>query len=135
MLERYHLEEGDTVHLIETEEGILITPFDPSFEEAMEIYEDGAKRYHSDQIQAHGGSTGLRTEASWSPLWSDLATAFATIPTPIWPPLRQRTEAHSPAYRRFWPGALGAAQVSPEPPEIHRHRRTWTRRRAHPGRG
>lgn len=54
MLERYHLAEGGTVHLIETEEGILITPFDPSFEEAMEIYADGAKRYHSDQIQAHG---------------------------------------------------------------------------------
>ena len=47
MLERYQLAEGDTVHLVETEEGILITPFDPTFEEAMEIYEEGAKRYRN----------------------------------------------------------------------------------------
>ena len=47
MLERYHLGEGDTVHLVETEEGILITPFDPDFEAAMEIYAEGAKRYRN----------------------------------------------------------------------------------------
>jgi hypothetical protein len=47
MLERYQLAEGDTVHLVETEEGILITPFDPTFDEAMEIYAEGAKRYRN----------------------------------------------------------------------------------------
>ena len=47
LLERYHLAEGDTVHLVETEEGILITPFDPDFQEAMEIYAEGAKRYRN----------------------------------------------------------------------------------------
>ena len=47
MLERYHLHEGDAVHLIELEDGILITPFDPDFEEALEIYEEGAKRYRN----------------------------------------------------------------------------------------
>ncbi len=47
MLERYHLGEGDTVHLIETEEGILITPFDPDVDKAMEIYAEGAKRYRN----------------------------------------------------------------------------------------
>lgn len=47
MLERYHLSEGDTVHLVETEEGILITPFDPAFDEAMAIYAEGAKRYRN----------------------------------------------------------------------------------------
>ena len=47
LLERYHLAEGDTVHLIETDEGILITPFDPAFQEAMEIYTEGAKRYRN----------------------------------------------------------------------------------------
>lgn len=45
--ERARLSEGDTVHLVETEEGILITPFDPDFEEAMEIYAEGAKRYRN----------------------------------------------------------------------------------------
>ncbi len=47
MLERYHLSEGDPVHLVELEDGILITPFDPDFEEALEIYEEGAKRYRN----------------------------------------------------------------------------------------
>lgn len=47
MLERYHLAEGDAVHLVETDEGILITPFDPAFEEAMAIYAEGAKRYRN----------------------------------------------------------------------------------------
>lgn len=47
MLERYHLQEGDAVHLIELEDGILITPFDPDFEEALGIYEEGAKRYRN----------------------------------------------------------------------------------------
>jgi putative addiction module antidote len=47
MLERYHLGEGDTIHLVETEEGILITPFDPDFEEAMAIYAEGAKKYRN----------------------------------------------------------------------------------------
>jgi len=47
MLERYRLAEGDTIHLVETDEGILITPFDPEFAEAMEIYAEGAKRYRN----------------------------------------------------------------------------------------
>ena len=47
MLERLRLAEGDRVHLVETEEGILITPFDPDFAEAMEIYAEGAKRYRN----------------------------------------------------------------------------------------
>jgi len=47
MLERYRLSEGDRVHLIETDEGILITPFDPAFAEAMAIYEEGAKKYRN----------------------------------------------------------------------------------------
>ena len=42
-----HLGEGDTIHLIETEEGILITPFDPDFEEAMALYAEGAKKYRN----------------------------------------------------------------------------------------
>lgn len=47
MLDRYRLAEGDRVHLVETEEGILITPFDPEFAEAMTIYAEGAKRYRN----------------------------------------------------------------------------------------
>jgi putative addiction module antidote len=47
MLERYRLAEGDRVHLIETDDGILITPFDPLFSEAMEIYHEGARTYRN----------------------------------------------------------------------------------------
>lgn len=47
MLERYHMAEGDQVHLVETENGILITPFDPAFAEAMAIYEEGARQYRN----------------------------------------------------------------------------------------
>jgi len=47
MLERYHLAEGDRIHLVETDEGILITPYDPDFQEAMQIYEEGSKRYRN----------------------------------------------------------------------------------------
>jgi antitoxin MazE len=47
MLERYRIAEGDRVHLVETEDGILITPFDPAFAEAMSLYEEGAKQYRN----------------------------------------------------------------------------------------
>ena len=47
MLQRYHIAQGDRIHLIETEDGILITPFDPAFAEAMEIYEEGARTYRN----------------------------------------------------------------------------------------
>ena len=47
MLQKYHLAEGDRVHLIETEDGILITPFDPAFSEAMDLYEEGARTYRN----------------------------------------------------------------------------------------
>ena len=35
------------MHLVETDEGILITPFDPLFSGAMEIYAEGAKKYRN----------------------------------------------------------------------------------------
>jgi putative addiction module antidote len=47
MLERFHLTEGDSVTLVETPDGILITPYDKTFAEAMEIYEEGAKTYRN----------------------------------------------------------------------------------------
>ena len=47
MLENYHISEGDQVHLVEVDDGVLITPFDPTFAEAMEIYEEGAKTYRN----------------------------------------------------------------------------------------
>jgi putative addiction module antidote len=45
--ERLRIGPGDKVFLVETESGVLLTPFDPSFEQAMKIYERGATRYRN----------------------------------------------------------------------------------------
>lgn len=47
MLERFHLEAGDEVLVVETDKGLLVTPFDPEFEDAMKIYARGAKKYRN----------------------------------------------------------------------------------------
>lgn len=47
MLDRFHLEAGDDVTVIETSDGLLITPFDPDFATAMAAYERGAKKYRN----------------------------------------------------------------------------------------
>lgn len=47
LLERFHLRQGDAVYLIETDNGILITPFDPDFEKAMEIYQEGSRVFRN----------------------------------------------------------------------------------------
>lgn len=47
MAERLHIEEGDELTIVETDEGLLITPYDPAVEEAMEAYERGAKKYRN----------------------------------------------------------------------------------------
>lgn len=45
MAERLQLKEGDRLFAIETEGGILLTPFDPDFERAMQVYRKGARKY------------------------------------------------------------------------------------------
>jgi putative addiction module antidote len=47
MAERLHIEEGDELTILETEDGLLITPYDPTVEEAMAAYERGAKKYQN----------------------------------------------------------------------------------------
>ena len=47
MLDRFHLQAGDEVNVIETNDGLLITPFDPEFATAMAAYERGAKKYRN----------------------------------------------------------------------------------------
>jgi putative addiction module antidote len=47
MLDRFHLEPGDEVAVVETENGLLVTPYDPDFEEAMEHYARIAKKYRN----------------------------------------------------------------------------------------
>ena len=47
MLDKFQLEAGDDVMVVETSDGMLVTPFDADFEEAMEIYKRGAKKYRN----------------------------------------------------------------------------------------
>lgn len=43
--ERLQLEEGDRAFVTETPEGLLITPYDPEFSKAMDVYRKGARKY------------------------------------------------------------------------------------------
>lgn len=45
MLESYKLSEGERAHLVETDRGVLLTPYDPEFETAMSVYQESAKTY------------------------------------------------------------------------------------------
>jgi putative addiction module antidote len=47
MADRLHLVPGDRVLAVETEQGILLTPYDPEAERALEIAARAAKRYRN----------------------------------------------------------------------------------------
>lgn len=45
ILEKLKVEEGDTVYVTETPDGIQLTPYDPAFEQAMEAYRKVNSQY------------------------------------------------------------------------------------------
>lgn len=45
ILERLHLEKGVELMVVETPKGLLVTPCDPDFENAMDAYRVGASAY------------------------------------------------------------------------------------------
>jgi putative addiction module antidote len=47
MADRYHMAAGEEVSAVETDRGVLLTPFDPAFEQAMKVYARGARRYRN----------------------------------------------------------------------------------------
>lgn len=47
MAERLHVDVGDEVFIVETDRGILITPYDPTFEASMEAYKRTAAKYRN----------------------------------------------------------------------------------------
>lgn len=47
LAERLHLDVGDEVFVVATDEGLLITPYDPTFDKAMAVYRRGAKKYQN----------------------------------------------------------------------------------------
>lgn len=47
MADRLHLEAGDRILALETDRGILLTPYDPDTERALKIARRVAKRYRN----------------------------------------------------------------------------------------
>jgi putative addiction module antidote len=47
MLDRLNLDAGDEVFVVETDSGLLITPYDPKFADVMKVFARGAKKYRN----------------------------------------------------------------------------------------
>lgn len=47
MAERLQVAAGDELFVVETDRGLLLTPYDPQFERAMRLYEEGARKYRN----------------------------------------------------------------------------------------
>ena len=47
MADRLHVKAGDEMFAVETEAGILLTPYDPTFERAMAAYARTAAKYRN----------------------------------------------------------------------------------------
>jgi len=47
MAERLHVDVGDEVFIVETDKGILITPYDPDFELGIAAYKKAAAKYRN----------------------------------------------------------------------------------------
>lgn len=47
MADRLHVAPGDEMFVVETDQGILLTPYDPNFDQAMQAYERVAKKYRN----------------------------------------------------------------------------------------
>jgi antitoxin MazE len=45
MAERLHIDVGDELFAVETADGVLLTPYDPTLERAMTAYSRIAKRF------------------------------------------------------------------------------------------
>ena len=47
IVDNYRLSVGDQLHLVETSEGVVLTPFDPKFEQWAKAYEKSNKKYRN----------------------------------------------------------------------------------------
>lgn len=46
-LARLKVEKGDTLYLVETQDGYVLTPYDPEFTEQVKAAEEGMQRYRN----------------------------------------------------------------------------------------
>jgi len=47
IVDNYHLNDGDELHLIETPEGVVLTPFSPRFVAWVRAYERTNRKYRN----------------------------------------------------------------------------------------
>jgi antitoxin MazE len=47
MADRLHIGPGDKVYAIETDRGVLLTPYDPDFEEALNAFDQVRRQYRN----------------------------------------------------------------------------------------
>jgi len=45
--DRLHIQAGDEIFVVEQEDGILLTPYDPDFQKAIMAYERTASKYRN----------------------------------------------------------------------------------------
>lgn len=47
MMDRLHVGPGDRVFAVETDQGVLLTPYDPTFDAAMTAFETVRRQYRN----------------------------------------------------------------------------------------
>ncbi|CAN5679573.1 AbrB/MazE/SpoVT family DNA-binding domain-containing protein [soil metagenome] len=47
MADRLHVKPGDKVYAIETDRGVLLTPYDPNFEHALDAFQQVRRQYRN----------------------------------------------------------------------------------------
>ena len=47
IVQHLHVAAGDTLFAVTTDQGVLLTSYDPNFARAMQVYERGAKKYRN----------------------------------------------------------------------------------------
>lgn len=47
LLKKLRVGEGDELYVVEDEDGVRLTPYDPDFDDAMRVFEKGRKRYRN----------------------------------------------------------------------------------------
>ena len=47
MVDRLRIRPGDEMFAVETEKGVLLTPYDPTFEKAMKLYARFSRKYRN----------------------------------------------------------------------------------------
>ncbi len=47
IVDNYHLNEGDELHIVETDEGVVLSPFNPKFVEWSKAYDHTNKRFRN----------------------------------------------------------------------------------------